>query len=308
MKTKFSIIIPVYNVERFLKENLNSVYQLDLKDKEIILVNDGSTDSSLKILETYKKKYPENTKLISQKNQGLSEARNTGISNACGEFILFIDSDDFIDPIVTENFLNEAYKEKVDILIGDYIEYFSDNELKKRNHYSLDNENLGLFFLEKGFKNKCFEVVAWKNIYRRKFLIENNLFFKKGLLHEDNLFTPMAFYYAKKVKYFNGNEFYYYRQNNSSSIMKTKTKKNYEHMLYIINQLLEFVKGNKIDNKYFNRLILSIYIIIVLEGKFKNKETFKKIKKLNFNLREFFKLYFVKIYSIKCNELEVREL
>ena len=305
---KISIVVPVYNVERYLEQCLNSIYKLNLIDKEIILVNDGSTDNSLKILENYKEKYPENTKIITQINQGLAEARNTGIRNAYGEFILFIDSDDFIDPIVTENFLNEVYKQKVDILIGDYTEYFSDNELKKRNHYNLGDESTGLFFLEEGFKNKCFEVVVWKNIYRREFLLENNLFFKKGLLHEDNLFTPIVFYYAKRVKYFNGEEFYYYRQNNSSSIMKTKNKKNYEHMLYIINQLLEFVKENKINNKYFNRLILGIYITIVLEGKYKNKNVFKEIKKLNFNLREFFKLKFTIFYSMKCSELEVIEL
>ena len=85
---KFTIIIPVYNVEKYLEECLESIYKIKLDNKEIILVNDGSTDNSLKILEKYKEKYSYQTKLITQENQGLSEARNTGIRNASGEYIL----------------------------------------------------------------------------------------------------------------------------------------------------------------------------------------------------------------------------
>lgn len=307
---KFTIIIPVYNVEKYLEECLESIYKIKLDNKEIILVNDGSTDNSLKILEKYKEKYPYQTKLITQENQGLSEARNTGIRNASGEYILFIDSDDFIEPKVTEEFFKTAYSYKTDILIGDYLEYFSDEDIRKRKHYSLSNkiEKDGLFFIENGVKNKCFEVVACKNIYRRKFLIENNLFFKKGLLHEDILFTLIAFYYAKKVRYFNDKEFYYYRKNNTSSIMNKISKVNYQHLLYILNSLLKFISEKRINNVYFNRVILGIYMEIVLRRKFKNTTTFKKLLKLKYNFREKIKLLIIQIVSLKAKELEVMEL
>ena len=307
---KFTIIIPVYNVEKYLQECLESIYKIKLDNKEIILVNDGSTDNSLKILEKYKEKYSYQTKLITQENQGLSEARNTGIRNASGEYILFIDSDDFIEPKVTEEFFKTAYSYKTDILIGDYLEYFSDEDIRKRKHYSLSNkiEKDGLFFIENGVKNKCFEVVACKNIYRRKFLIENNLFFKKGLLHEDILFTLIAFYYAKKVRYFNDKEFYYYRKNNTSSIMNKISKVNYQHLLYILNSLLKFISEKRINNVYFNRVILGIYMEIVLRRKFKNTTTFKKLLKLKYNFREKIKLLIIQIVSLKAKELEVMEL
>ena len=223
---------------------------------------------------------------------------------------IFYDSDDFIEPKVTEEFFKTAYSYKTDILIGDYLEYFSDEDIRKRKHYSLSNkiEKDGLFFIENGVKNKCFEVVACKNIYRRKFLIENNLFFKKGLLHEDILFTLIAFYYAKKVRYFNDKEFYYYRKNNTSSIMNKISKVNYQHLLYILNSLLKFISEKRINNVYFNRVILGIYMEIVLRRKFKNTTTFKKLLKLKYNFREKIKLLIIQIVSLKAKELEVMEL
>ena len=101
-----SIVIPIYNVEKYLRKCLDSVYSLNLDNKEVILVNDGSTDTSINILNEFKNKYPNKTKIISQKNQGLSEARNIGIKNSNGKYILFIDSDDFIIPTETEEFIN----------------------------------------------------------------------------------------------------------------------------------------------------------------------------------------------------------
>ncbi len=305
---KVSIIIPVYNVEKYLRKCLDSVYSLDLSSKEIVIINDGSTDSSLDILNFYKSKYPNKTKIITQKNQGLSEARNVGLKNATGDYVLFVDSDDFIDPIVTEIFLNEAYKEKVDILIGDYIEYFSNNNLRKKKHYNLSNESSGLFFLEEGFKNKCFEVMAWKNIYRKNFLLENNLFFYKGLLHEDNLFTPLAFYYAKKVHYFKGSEFYYYRKNNQESITAKINEKNYSHLLFTIKKLIDFSIDNNINNTYFNRYIVGIYIQIILRGKYKNTKVFNQLLSLKYAFREKIKLYIIKLKSLRCKELKLAEL
>ncbi|QYR63962.1 glycosyltransferase [Fusobacterium nucleatum] len=308
-----SIVVPVYNVEKYLEKCLYSIYALNLSNKEVILVNDGSTDLSIDILNKFKNKYPNETKIITQKNQGLSEARNTGLKNSRGEYILFIDSDDFIDSKETEIFLNFGIKQKVDILIGNYKEYYNDNEIKYRDFYKIKEteENEGMFFIENGFINKCFEFVVWRNIYRRKFLLENNLFFKKSLLHEDNLFTPIAFFYAKKVRCFN-KKFYFYRKNNLGSIMQTKNKKNYEHMLYTINKLLEFIKIKDIKNEYFNRIILGIYINILRQGEYKNKDILCKIRKLKFNFREKLKLVYIfifqKLYNSKLEELEMISL
>ena len=106
----------------------------------------------------------------------------------------------------------------------------------------LDRVYDGMKFLKYSHKERCFSDVVWNKVYNRRFLLENKLFFKEKLLHEDTLFNLKAFCFAKKIKYFIGTPFYYYRQNNMHSIMKTKTKKNYEHILYIIQELLDFIE------------------------------------------------------------------
>ena len=305
-----SIVIPIYNVEKYLRKCLDSVYSLNLDNKEVVLVNDGSTDTSINILNEFKNKYPNKTKLITQKNQGLSEARNIGIKNSNGKYILFIDSDDFIIPTETEEFINFGLDKKVDILIGNYREYYNENYIVQISFYNLDKnlEKEGIFFIENGVKNKCFRFAVWQNIYRKNFLLENNLFFKKGLLHEDNLFTPEAFFYAKKVRCFN-KKFYFYRKNNLESITQTVNKKNYEHMLYTIIKLLEFKKSNNIENNYFNRIVLGIYIN-VLRGGYINKEVYNNIVDLKFNFREKLKLLYV-IYlqnKYKMKKIEIAKL
>lgn len=305
-----SIVIPIYNVEKYLRKCLDSVYSLNLDNKEVVLVNDGSTDTSINILNEFKNKYPNKTKLITQKNQGLSEARNIGIKNSNGKYILFIDSDDFIIPTETEEFINFGLDKKVDILIGNYREYYNENYIVQKSFYNLDKnlEKEGIFFIENGVKNKCFRFAIWQNIYRKNFLLENNLFFKKGLLHEDSLFTPEAFFYAKKVRCFN-KKFYFYRKNNLESITQTVNKKNYEHMLYTIIKLLEFKKSNNIENNYFNRIVLGIYIN-VLRGGYINKEVYNNIVDLKFNFREKLKLLYV-IYlqnKYKMKKIEIAKL
>lgn len=305
-----SIVIPIYNVEKYLRKCLDSVYSLNLDNKEVVLVNDGSTDTSINILNEFKNKYPNETKLITQKNQGLSEARNMGIKNSNGKYILFIDSDDFIIPTETEEFINFGLDKKVDILIGNYREYYNENYIVQKSFYNLDKnlEKEGIFFIENGVKNKCFRFAVWQNIYRKNFLLENNLFFKKGLLHEDSLFTPEAFFYAKKVRCFN-KKFYFYRKNNLESITQTVNKKNYEHMLYTIIKLLKFKKSNNIEDNYFNRIVLGIYIN-VLRGGYINKEVYNNIVDLKFNFREKLKLLYV-IYlqnKYKMKKIEIAKL
>lgn len=309
-KIKFSIIIPVYNVEKFLERCLKSICELKLEDKEIILINDGSTDNSLEILEKYIKIYPKNIKIISQKNQGVSKARNVGIENSIGEYILFIDSDDFIDPKQTEKILNVVYEQEVDILIGSFFEYFSEENIKSMPFIKKDLDRVydGMKFLKYSHKERCFSDVVWNKVYNRRFLLENKLFFKEKLLHEDTLFNLKAFCFAKKIKYFIGTPFYYYRQNNMHSIMKTKTKKNYEHILYIIQELLDFIEDRKINDIYLNKHISGLYLQVVSDGKFKNEKLFKRVFQLRHLLKRKIKLFKVGLKSKNYEKLEIAKL
>lgn len=312
MKKSISIIIPIYNVEKYLKQCLDSIYKLSLENKEIILVNDGSTDNSLKIAEEYYKKYKEHTKLITQKNGGLSDARNTGIKNSIGEYLFFLDSDDFVNSESLERFFREGIEKKQEILIGNYFHYYSDESNKKRVDLVKYSEKLvgiynknGDFFIEKGMEEKSFVVNVWKNLYQKEFLIKKELHFEKGLLHEDLLFTLQSFRLAKKVGC-SKEKFYYYRQDNSGSIMRTLKEKNYVHMIYIIDKLIDFQEEIKRENKYFNRILLGIYWQIVKNGKLKNEKLFQRLLKLEYNFLEKLKIVLIIFVSFFVKK-EIKE-
>ena len=301
-----SIIMPVYNVERYLKKCLDSIYKINLLNKEIILINDGSTDNSLEILKEYKNKYFKETTLISQANKGLSEARNIGIKNSSGEYLLFIDSDDFVDSDALEKFLKEGLDCKSDILIGNHYDYYNENEIIKNkdlsNFYTIISDS-GKKYFEETIKNKCFYPMVWKNLYRKDFILKNNLFFKPGIYHEDNLFIQKGFYLAEKIK-ISSQYFYFYRKNNNTSITKLKSQKKYRDLLIIIKELLEFSKKNKISDAYYNRVIVSMYLSVSKEGKIKNNKVFKEIIKLKLNFREKLKIILISLLSFRCKEYE----
>ncbi len=234
----FSLIIPVYNVEKYLRECLESVLCQTYGDWEAICINDGSTDGSATILEEYAAK-DSRFKVISQANGGLSAARNSGLEAASGDYVLFLDSDDYLGKdalrIIADNlsdedllcfsgrrFFEESGKyEKADVLPQESFEtgweYYSKHALDKRNF--------------------AFVCVVLR-CYRRAYLLENRLRFKPGIYHEDNMFTPLACYYAKKVKII-PDVLYDYRVR-GSSIMTTRSLKHKEDILTIANSLAAF--------------------------------------------------------------------
>ena len=118
MKIKVSVIVPVYNVEAYLDKCLNSLVNQTLKEIEIIVVNDGSKDNSEKIIEKYKEKYPEKIKYYKKENGGLSSARNYGLKYAIGEYVAFVDSDDYVDLKMYEKMINLANLENSDIVVA----------------------------------------------------------------------------------------------------------------------------------------------------------------------------------------------
>lgn len=219
----FSIVIPVYNVEKYIDKCVESILKQNYNDYEIILVDDGSIDSSGKICEKYKKLYPQKIKVIHKKNGGLSSARNVGIKYAEGEYIVFIDSDDYIE----DNSLCKINKE-INFVRPDVIALYGykfENEgnisegLKFRD--DLDIIVSGKEFYKKALYQDLLSVGAPYYIYKKQFIIKNNLSFTEGLYHEDELWTPIMLYYADTVfdlKY----RYYYYRSNNQNSITRNK--------------------------------------------------------------------------------------
>lgn len=234
----FSIIIPVYNVEAYLRDCLDSVLNQTFADWEAICVNDGSTDGSADILNEYAAR-ESRMKVIAQPNGGLSAARNAGIKAAEGEYVLFLDSDDWLEENALE--VMSANLDGEDMLCFSGRRFFESDrashdadQLKAQTYLSgMDyyNENA---LLARDFAFVC--VVL--RCYKMEFLLRHSLKFKEGIFHEDNLFTPLACYYAGKVKVIN--ECLYDYRVRSNSITTTVNIKRLRDLLGTANTLAAF--------------------------------------------------------------------
>ena len=250
---KISIIIPVYNVEKYLRECLDSAINQTLKEIEIICVNDGSTDSSLDILKEYALN-DSRVKIISKNNSGYGNTMNIGIRSAQGEYINFLESDDLIEVDMLETLYNIAKKNKsIDIIKGDYYEYYGEKEdlkpielLKDKKYYNkcLDpRNNLWLFYVP---------MMNCLGLFKRDFIIKNNIWHNEtpGASHQDMGFWFQTFCLAQNI-YFCNKPFYKYRQDNINSSMNTLSNESkiycvHNEYLYIFN----FLKRNEVIRKW----------------------------------------------------------
>ncbi|MBY6839004.1 glycosyltransferase [Clostridium botulinum] len=257
---KVSVIIPVYNCEQYLDKCIQSLLNQTLEEIEFIFVNDGSTDKSRKILEEYKKK-DNRIIIINQKNSGVSSARNVGLKYCNGQYIGFVDSDDFIEKKMYESMYNKAVQEECDLVICDYIKYIIKKkkyklEYKQFIEHKSEKLNVTKFAL-KQFLIKQENGYSWNKIYKREIIEKNNLNFNQEItMCEDLLFNLNFLQYINKIGYIN--EYYYsYLMRSDSAIhifnetsfyarkiIYEKTKKNSRiwgmNQQYIVNKINEF--------------------------------------------------------------------
>lgn len=248
MNKKMSIIIPVYNVEKWLNKCVESVLQQTYENLEIILINDGSTDNSGTICDYYGSKDSRVT-VIHNQNSGLSVTRNIGMKQATGDYIMFLDSDDYIlDHDIINDFMEILNKEKSDFIYSSYCRFNDEDEdvitevLPLNISQSDLNQLNGIEALALLIKENSYHHAAYLKICRSDFLINNRLFFKENIYHEDSEWTPRLFYFAHKVSLYKGN--YYMRRMREDSIMTTKNEKNITKKicdtLMIANELSKF--------------------------------------------------------------------
>ncbi len=229
-KPEISVVVPVYNVEKYLKQCLDSILVQTFSNIEIICVNDGSTDNSRKILEEYKNK-DSRIKIVDKKNGGLSSARNAGMKVAVGEFISFIDSDDWIEPTMLEKLYESMTTHNTDITICAVHQF---DEQKQKNDDS--NKYYTLEYFDESFDNKVFSyedvrpfimdvcVMAWNKLYRRSHIDECQAEFPEGLIFEDGPFFFSIFFKTKRVSIVR-DFLYNYRINRTGSIIQKAGKK-----------------------------------------------------------------------------------
>lgn len=247
---KISVIIPVYNVEKYLARCLDSVISQTLKDIEIICVNDGSTDNSANILSVYAEK-DERIKIITQSNAGISEARNIGIQKASGKFIGFVDSDDFIEKDFYEKLYTSAIKNNADIACSSVIR---ENEKKKKILIEYKKEQVATSTKEKFelayIPEHCY---IWNKIYNREKLLNSNIKFVKGLVYEDIIYTPSVVESLGNIVVV-PNLFYHY-WNNSTSLVKNTSDKCRADKIFAHKILLEKCYKNNVKLRLKDELI-----------------------------------------------------
>lgn len=295
-----SIVIPIYNVEKYLKEAINSIINQTYKNIEVILVNDGSVDSCAKIIEGYRS-VDSRIRVITQENRGVSEARNSGFKVASGKYIYFFDSDDILELNTIQECLNVAVKDDLDLVVFDAISSEDGtNEEIDLLKYRLTNEESDVSIHEGSYflSLKNYRSPVWLKFIKLDILKKNNITFYPRIIHEDELFTPILLSHCKKVKYIN-KIFFKRRMRKDSIMMSKRSEKNVVGNLTVARELLKYSFDFKVEEKINNLIKRRLFIIIQtlmeldLLNKYKKiiiKEFYKYLKlitilKLTFNIR-----------------------
>ena len=238
---KVSVIVPVYNVEKYVGKCLDSLINQTLQDIEIIVVNDGSTDNSEKIINEYLTKYGDKIKYFTKLNGGLSDARNYGMQFASGEYIAFLDSDDYADETTYEKMYNKAIQDDCDFVECDFIWRYEDRDV-------LDN---GEIYIDKHEMLTKARVVAWNKLIKRSLVQEINLQFPKGLRYEDVEFFYKLLPYINKFGFVKEYLIYYVQR--GSSIVNTQNERTGE-IFYVLDNVIDYYKKNSFYDEYKEEL------------------------------------------------------
>ena len=293
MSLRLSIIVPVYNVANYLSKCLDSLLAQDLPqdEYEIIVVNDGSTDNSNEIAQQYAEKYA-NIILINQENQGLSSARNTGIANARGEYVQFVDSDDYLQENIIGELFKQIVKDNLDVLRFKYQNVRINTEGKyeifqpyKQSNFLFDDYSIsptnGVDFLNNRFGTACYAVMF---LIKRELLVD--CIFKSGIYFEDTEWTPRMLMKAKRVASTDTIVYNYLMREGSitKAVNKDKQRKVVEDKIKLVDSLLEHQKC-VLDKSWFERMIattvLSLLTIISVNLKDEKSYVLEELHKMN---------------------------
>lgn len=283
---KLSVIVPVYNVEKYLNKCLDSLVDQELVDMEVIVVNDGSPDESQKIIEDYESRFPF-VKGFVKENGGLSDARNYGIERATGEYIAFVDSDDYVEKAMFQTMLKKAEEGNFDIVVCDFEEIYSSGG---RRGYSRIREDLLTKTAVKEHMNDIYPS-AWNKIYKRELF--EKIRFKKNVWFEDveMLYRMLPLVESVGVTH---HAFYKYVQR-QGSISKSNDARIF-HYIDNWNGIIQYYKENDLFDEYHQELeynyVRYIYATFIKAALKMDKDMFRKaIDRAIYNVKATFPSY-----------------
>lgn len=284
---KISIIIPVYNSKKYLNKCLDSIKNQTYKNLEVILVDDGSTDNSLEICKNYEKK-DKRFKVFHKKNGGTSSARNYGLKQATGDYITFMDNDDYVNnKDAFNNIYNQLKKTNPDILFHNCIYYWEDKNSFTKPNTNFDRNKIidqekyeSLKYL---IKEGIFTYTVWDKVIKADLVKDNNLKFTEGMRNEDTEFSLKLFELSKKYDYLN-KPFYVYRKNHSYA---QTSKLKYQDTLDLKNILNTYINKYANDDTemkfYIHNYISYLFAVYIAQTNLlfkhtKNKKVLKDLK------------------------------
>lgn len=277
-QVKVSVIIPVYNTEKYVEEAVSSILNQSLKEIEVILVNDGSTDKSLDILEKIAET-DSRVVVYSELNQGQATARNLGLSKASGTYVYFMDSDDILDEACLELCFLKCEAERLDFVFFDAESFSSDGDFKIGYTYRRCNKLQDRIYNGQEITNILldidgFRVAPWLQLIRRSYLCNINLNYEKTT-HEDELFTDLLFIRAERVGCIN--RVFFNRRLRSASVVTTPfSAKNLNAYLFIIDRLIAF--DNQFEDKRYHKTIERMVVHILNGAMYKTRELDKEYR------------------------------
>lgn len=310
MGDKISVIVPIYKVEDYLHKCVNSIINQTYINLEIILVDDGSPDNCPMICDEYTKK-DSRIRVVHKKNGGLSDARNAGIDIATGEYLMFIDSDDFVDVEMMESMMKNMIDNNVDMVVCNIKYVYEDREVVKYNQADriLDRYEA----MEEYLKDGVVQAVAWNKLYKKSLI--NDMRYKVGKTNEDEFFTYKVVDKTDKV-YYNSRPFYNYIQRDSSIMGKYSINRldgveaSYERLNFIKERYPDLYEKEK--KTFINLCIYSYQIILKEPNLDKNKQgrkilnnytkkiKFNKTELKNYSYKDKLKIYLSKISLDTC--------
>lgn len=315
---KVSVIVPIYNSEKYIRSCLKSLIQQTLRPIEIIIVNDGSTDNSIKNISDLIDNY-DFIQLIEIENSGAAEARNQGLFIAQGKYISFVDSDDFVKATFLEKLYQECENKNLDIICGSFEATYK-NKSSKKMIRSPELLNIGVgdgaSLFKKQIQLRNYIPMIWAYLYRRSFLEDNALYLSAKTIHEDEEFSPRVWNNAKRAEIIESYDYIYQREH-EGSIIESRNESSIGDLENILRSFMEYEEKLRGRNKeafdyallyildhyvYYSRLLKNINKPLVKNIYHRLKEA--KILTLKQKIKYFLIIRSVRLYFLVQNYQE----